>query len=277
MTKPLILITNDDGLFAPGIKALIEVVKEIGTPIIVAPDSPQSGMGHAISIHEPLRLNKVTTFGDDIEAYECSGTPVDCVKLARNVIFKGRIPDLCVSGINHGSNVAINILYSGTMSAAMEASLEGIDSIGFSLLDFSFEADFEAGKPFIKKIIEYTLKNGLGESKLLNVNIPKLPTAEIKGIKVCRQANAGWKEDFLENKDPLDRPYYWMSGEFVNNDKGDDTDVKALEDGYISVVPCQHDLTAYKAIKTLKNLEEENKKTKTQKIGNSKENTFNPY
>lgn len=256
MTKPLILITNDDGLFAPGIKALIEVVKEIGTPIIVAPDSPQSGKGHAISIHEPLRLNKVTTFGADIEAYECSGTPVDCVKLARNVVLKGRVPALCVSGINHGSNVAINILYSGTMSAAMEASLEGIDSIGFSLLDFSFEADFGPSKPFVKKIIEYTLQNGLGGTKLLNVNIPNLPLNEIKGFKVCRQANAGWKEDFLENKDPLDRPYYWMSGEFVNNDTGADTDVKALEDGYISVVPCQHDLTAYKAITTLKNLEQ---------------------
>lgn len=255
MSKPLVLITNDDGLFAPGIKALLEVVKEIGRPIIVAPDSPQSGKGHAISIHEPLRLKKVTTFGEGIEAYECSGTPVDCVKLARNVVLKGRKPDLCVSGINHGSNVAINILYSGTMSAAMEASLEGIDSIGFSLLDFSFEADFEQGKPFIKEIIEYTLKNGLGESKLLNVNIPKLPRAEIKGIKICRQANAGWKEDFLENKDPLDNPYYWMSGEFVNNDSGEDSDVWALEQGYISVVPCQHDLTAYKAIKGLKQME----------------------
>ena len=254
MTKPLILITNDDGLFAPGIKALIEVVKEIGTPIVVAPDSPQSGKGHAISIHDPLRLNKVDTFGE-IEAYECSGTPVDCVKLARNVILKGRVPDLCVSGINHGSNVAINILYSGTMSAAMEASLEGINSIGFSLLDFTFEADFEPGKPFIKEIIEYTLKNGLGPSNLLNVNIPKLPSAEIKGIKICRQANAGWKEDFVANTDPTGKPYYWMSGEFVNNDTGKDADVWALENGYISVVPCMHDLTAYRAIEGLSELE----------------------
>ena len=252
--KPLILVTNDDGLFAPGIKVLIEIVREIGTPVIVAPDSPQSGMGHAISIHNPLRLNKVDTFGD-VEAYECSGTPVDCVKLARNVVLKGRVPDLCVSGINHGSNVAINILYSGTMSAAMEASLEGIDSIGFSLLDFSFEADFESSRPFVKKIMEYTLQNGLGTSKLLNVNIPKLPADQIKGIRVCRQADAGWKEEFLENRDPLNRPYYWMSGEFVNNDHGDDTDVWALENGYISVVPCQHDLTAYKAIGSIRSME----------------------
>ena len=255
MSKPLILVTNDDGLFAPGIKALIETVQEIGTPIVVAPDSPQSGMGHAISIHNPLRLNRVHTFGD-VEAYECSGTPVDCVKLARNVVLKGRIPDLCVSGINHGSNVAINILYSGTMSAAMEASLEGINSIGFSLLDFSFEADFAPCRAPVKRIIEYTLKNGLGASKLLNVNIPKLPSTEIKGIRVCRQANAGWKEEFLENRDPLDRPYYWMSGEFVNNDSGEDTDVWALENGYVSVVPCQHDLTSYQSLEAVRGLQD---------------------
>ncbi len=254
MTKPLILVTNDDGLFAPGIKALIEVVKGIGTPIVVAPDSPQSGKGHAISLHDPLRLHRVDTFGE-IEAYECSGTPVDCVKLAKHVILKGRIPDLCVSGINHGSNVAINILYSGTMSAAMEASLEGIDSIGFSLLDFSFEADFETGKPYVKSIIEYTLEHGLGKSQLLNVNIPKLGKDRIKGMKVCRQANARWKEEFVEHKDPLGRPYYWMTGEFVNDDNGEETDVWALENGYISIVPCGHDLTAYSAIKKIKELE----------------------
>ena len=258
MTKPLILITNDDGLFAPGIKALIEVVKELGTPLVVAPDSPQSGKGHAISIHDPLRLNKVDTF-EGVEAYECSGTPVDCVKLAKSVIFKDTDIDLCVSGINHGSNVAINILYSGTMSAAMEASLEGVNSIGFSLLDFSFEADFEASKPFVKQIIEYTLKNGLGTSKLLNVNIPKLPRQEIRGIRICRQANARWKEEFVKNKDPHGRTYYWMSGEFVNDDSGSETDVWALENGYISVVPCDHDLTAYQTISEIKALEEMNR------------------
>lgn len=255
MKKPLILITNDDGLFAPGIKALIEVVQEIGTPIVVAPDSPQSAKGHAISIHDPLRINPVKTF-KGVEAYECSGTPVDCVKLAKDVILKGREIDLCVSGINHGSNVAINILYSGTMSAAMEASLEGVDSIGFSLLDFSFEADFESGKPFIKEIIEYTLKNGLGDSKLLNVNIPKLPAKEIKGIRVCRQANARWKEAFVKNTDPMGKIYYWMSGEFVNDDQGEETDVWALDNGYISIVPCKHDLTDYKSIQQIKGLEE---------------------
>jgi len=190
MTKPLILITNDDGLFAPGIKALLEVVKEIGTPIIVAPDSPQSGKGHAISIHDPLRLNKVDSFGEDVEAYECSGTPVDCVKLARNVVLKGRVPDLCVSGINHGSNVAINILYSGTMSAAMEGALDGIPSIGFSLLDFEWSADFSATQFYAKQLVQNVLDHGMTGGKLLNVNVPNLPLNEIKGMKVCRQANS---------------------------------------------------------------------------------------
>jgi len=255
MKKPLILVTNDDGITANGIKALIEVASKIGTPVVVAPDSPQSGMGHAITIHDPLRIKQEYIFGD-IEAYSCSGTPVDCVKLAKNVILKDRqMADLCVSGINHGSNVAINILYSGTMSAAMEGSLEGIPSVGFSLLDFSQDADFESAKPYIQQIMEYALSNGFGESKLLNVNIPKLPFSELKGIKVCRQADAGWKEDFIESIDPSGRKYYWMSGEFRNDDSGTETDVWALENGYISVVPCGHDLTHYASIEAIKTLE----------------------
>ncbi|NNE27861.1 MAG: 5'/3'-nucleotidase SurE, partial [Saprospiraceae bacterium] len=145
MDKPLILVTNDDGIVAPGIAALVEVVKKIGTPFVVAPDSPQSGQGHAITLTSPLRLNKVNVF-DGVEAYECNGTPVDCVKLAKHVLLKDKTIDMCVSGVNHGSNAAINIIYSGTMSAAMEASLEGIKSIGFSLLDFSYEADFSAAQ-----------------------------------------------------------------------------------------------------------------------------------
>lgn len=255
MKKPLILVTNDDGITAPGMRALIEVAQTIGTPLVVAPDSPQSGMGHAISIHDPLRLKPSSIF-EGIEAYACSGTPVDCVKLAKNVVLKDRQqPDLCISGINHGSNVAVNILYSGTMSAAMEGSLEGIPSIGFSLLDFEWEADFEAGKPYIKQIIEYALSNGFGKSNLLNVNIPKLPFAQIRGIKVCRQAKARWKEDFVEGTDPFGKKYYWMSGEFVNDDGGEDSDVWALDNGYVSVVPCGHDLTHYESISGLKALE----------------------
>ena len=156
MDKPLILITNDDGIFAPGIKALLEVVQKIGTPIVVAPDKPQSGQGHAITITSPIRLKKVDQF-EGVESYACTGTPVDCVKLAKNIILKDRTIDLCVSGINHGSNAALNILYSGTMSAAMEASIEGINSIGFSLLDFSIDADFSGASYYAKPIIQKLL------------------------------------------------------------------------------------------------------------------------
>lgn len=250
MKKPLILVTNDDGITAPGITALIDVAKRIGEVVVVAPDSPQSGMGHAITISNPIRLHP-SKVHDGVDAYECSGTPVDCVKLAKNVVLKGREIDLCVSGVNHGSNASINIIYSGTLSAAMEASLEGIPSIGFSLLDFEYDADFESSKPFIELLMRYVLEHGLAKGNLLNVNIPKLPTNEIKGMRVCRQAKARWIEEFMESSDPRGQKYYWLTGRFVNEDTADDTDVWALENGYISVVPSMHDLTNYEAIKTL--------------------------
>lgn len=256
MSKPLILVTNDDGITAPGIRKLIEIAKEFGEVVVVAPDSPQSGQGHAITLENPLRLHANRIFSD-ILAYECTGTPVDCVKLAKNVVLRDRKIDLCLSGINHGSNAAINIIYSGTMSAAMEASIEGIPSIGFSLLDFRYDADFEAAAPFVKRIIEHVLTNGMANGNLFNVNIPKLPYEEIKGVKLCRQAEAGWKEEFAEATDPRGRKYYWLTGEFVNNDPGKDSDVWALQNGYISVVPSHHDLTNYAALedKKLMNLE----------------------
>lgn len=254
MSKPLILVTNDDGIVAPGIRALVDVARQLGDVVVVAPDSPQSGKGHAITIHDPLRLKHVNVFSG-IEAWECSGTPVDCVKLAKHVVLKNRRIDLCVSGINHGSNASVNIIYSGTLSAAMEASLEGIKSIGFSLLDYSFEADFEAGKPWVRRIMEYVLGDTYPPGKLLNVNIPKLPEAEIRGIRVCRQADARWVEEFVEGRDPSNQPYYWLTGKFVNHDHGEDTDVWALENGYISVVPSMHDLTDYPALQHHKALE----------------------
>jgi 5'-nucleotidase len=255
MTKPLILVVNDDGIFAPGIRALVETMCEIGEVIVVAPDSPQSAKGHALTISDPLRINKdVKTFADleGVTAFECSGTPVDCVKLGKFLILKERKIDLCVSGINHGSNASINILYSGTMSAAMEASLEGIPSVGFSLLNFSFDADFEPSKTYVRKIAQFMLANTL-KTKLLNVNIPKLPLDEIKGMKVCRQAEARWTEEFLENKDPFGRPYYWLTGKFQNHEESaTDTDVWALDNGYVSIVPSFHDLTHYDGLKELK-------------------------
>lgn len=244
MERPLILVTNDDGMFAPGIRALVEAVQPLGEVLVVAPDSPQSGKGHAITISEPLRLNKVHLM-DGVESYECTGTPVDCVKLARHVLCKGRKVALCVSGINHGNNASINIIYSGTMSAAMEASLEGIPSIGFSLLDYSFEADFTAAKKYAELISRWVMQNNQESHLLLNVNIPKAKLNDIPGILVCRQADARWVEEFVESKDPRGVPYYWLTGKFVNMDQGHDTDVWALENNYVSVVPSKHDLTDY--------------------------------
>lgn len=248
--KPLILVTNDDGILAPGIRALIDVMQTIGNVVVVAPDKPQSAMGHAITINNTLFLDKISKKNDIITEYSCSGTPVDCVKLAVNEILK-RKPDLCVSGINHGSNSSINVIYSGTMSAAVEAGIEGIPAIGFSLLDYDWNADFEPIKSFIKKITLETLYNKLPEGVILNVNFPKLKEKDIKGIKICRQAKALWVEKFDKRQTPFGKDYYWLSGEFVNQDKGEDTDEWALENGYISVVPVQFDLTAHHAMQQL--------------------------
>jgi 5'-nucleotidase len=252
--RPLILVTNDDGIVAPGIRNLVEVAKQFGDVVVVAPDKPQSGQGHAITLNLPLRLTKVDAF-EGVDAYECSGTPVDCVKLAKNVLLKGRIIDLCVSGINHGSNASINIIYSGTMSAAMEASLEGVNSIGFSHLDYSFEADFTAARHFASIIIEKVLKEGLVNCSLLNVNIPIGKIEEIKGIKVCKQGDGSWVEDFQEGIDPRGQKYYWLTGKFVNQDGHPLADIKYLDENYVTVVPSGHDLTKYNAIEELTYLE----------------------
>jgi 5'-nucleotidase len=259
MTKkrPLILVTNDDGMFAPGIKRLVEITREMGEVIVVAPNSPQSAKGHAVTLADPIRLHKVSVF-EGIEAYECSGTPVDCVKLAKNILLKKRRIDLCVSGINHGSNASINILYSGTMSAAMEASIEGIDSIGFSLEDYSMHADFDPATPWIKMIIEHTLANGLGETRLLNINIPHPSLGPIRGMKICRQSEGRWEEEFVEGEDPRGQKFYWLTGNFSTSDTGPGTDINALREGFISIVPSSHDLTHHLAIPALKSLEEVN-------------------
>lgn len=248
--EPLILVTNDDGVTAPGLRALVEAVRPLGKILVVAPDKPQSGMGHAITIGSPLRLNKVDIFEEGIEAYECSGTPVDCVKLAKDKLLH-RKPDLCVSGINHGSNSSINVIYSGTMSAAVEAAIEGITAVGFSLCDYSHDADFEGSKIYARNIAGQLLRTGMPKGTLLNVNIPKLPADMIKGMRVCRQADAKWEEDYDERKDPRKRSYYWITGEFVVADRGRDTDEWALDHGYVSVVPTQFDMTAHHAISFL--------------------------
>jgi 5'-nucleotidase len=254
MSKPLILVTNDDGIVAPGIRALVEVAQTLGDVVVVAPDSPQSGQGHAVTLRHPLRLNKVNVF-EGVESWESSGTPVDCVKLAKHVVLKDRPFDLCVSGINHGSNASINILYSGTLSAAMEASIEGVKSIGFSYLDSDYEADFSELKPWIKKIMEFMLSENEAPGTLINVNLPKVRGSQIKGIKICRQAEARWIEEFAEGTDPSGQPYYWLAGKFVNFDKGTDSDLWALDNQYISVVPSMHDLTDHQSVAALKSLE----------------------
>ena len=248
--RPLILVTNDDGITAPGIRALIEVMLEIGDVVVAAPDSPQSGMGHAITINSVLYIERVyIDNGKQIE-YSCSGTPADCVKLAVKEILK-RKPDLCVSGINHGSNSSINVIYSGTMSAALEAGIEGIPAIGFSLLDYNYNANFEATKKYVKIIAKNALDKGIPNNVVLNVNFPNLLEKDIKGIKICRQAKANWEEEFDKRQTPQGKDYYWLTGKFVNLDNGEDTDEWALENGYISVVPVQFDLTAHHAISNL--------------------------
>lgn len=246
--KPRILVVNDDGITAPGIKVLLEEMQKIGDVTVVAPESPQSGMGHAITIGKPLRIDEVNIY-PGVKMYKCSGTPVDCVKIAVNKVFKGELPDLCVSGINHGLNNSINVLYSGTMSAAVEGAIEGIPSIGFSYDDFSHHADFEKCRPLIQSITKEVLRNGMPTATLLNVNFPNVD--RIKGVKVCRQANAKWAEEFDERIDPGKRHYYWLTGVFQLNDSGEDTDVWALNNGYASLVPVQFDMTAHHAIQTL--------------------------
>lgn len=250
--KPVIMVTNDDGIMSPGIRQLIKLMRKLGDVVVVAPDKPQSAMGHAITIATPLRLHHVSIDGKNME-YGCSGTPVDCVKLAVDKILFSK-PDLLVSGINHGSNSSINVIYSGTMSAAVEGAIENIPSIGFSILDFSLDADFGPSEKHILSIAGKVLRSGLPSGICLNVNIPK--TKKIKGVKVCRQALASWDDEYFERKDPHHKSYYWLTGEFINNDKGKDTDEWALKNGYISVVPVSFDFTAHYAIPHLKNMEE---------------------
>jgi 5'-nucleotidase len=248
--RPLILVTNDDGITAPGIRTLISVMNEIGDVVVIAPDSPQSGMGHAITLDSTIYCDAVTNDEGEQLEYRCSGTPADCVKMAVSEILNKK-PDLCVAGINHGSNSSINVIYSGTMSGAIEAGIEGIPAIGFSLLDYSWNANFKPLKKHIKNIATQVLQNGLPDGIVLNVNFPKLKKKNFKGIKICRQARANWVEEFDKRTNPQGKEYYWLTGNFVNLDHGEDTDVWALENEYISIVPVHFDLTAHHYIQKL--------------------------
>lgn len=243
-------MTNDDGVGAPGIRALIEVMRTIGRVVVVAPDKPQSGTGHSITINTPLRLKKL----DDKPGYRefsCNGTPVDCVKLGFRIVLRGR-PDLLVSGINHGSNASVNIIYSGTMAGVLEGAMSGVPSVGFSLDDYRQDADMEASKGIVGQVIRQVLANGLQEGICLNVNIPALPARLIRGIKICRQADGSWQEDFDERIDPVGREYYWLKGIYIRKGNGSDTDVSAMEKGYVAIVPAQYDFTAARIIPELK-------------------------
>lgn len=248
--RPLILISNDDGITSPGIRHLVEAMDTLGEVVVVAPDSPQSAMGHAITIGDTLRIQRTDIFGD-IQAWQCSGTPADCVKLAKHQILKDRQPDLVVSGINHGSNSSVSILYSGTMSAAIEAAMEGLPAIGFSLCQYGWDIPFDHTTPYIIDITKHVLERGMPSHIALNVNFPPKSQGPIKGVKVCRQAMAKWQEEFDERTDPMGRKYYWLTGKFINLDSGDDTDIAALEQGYVSIVPATFDLTAYHAMAEL--------------------------
>ena len=249
--KPLILIANDDSIYSKGIRVLTEIMSEMGEVVVVAPDTHQSGMGHAITLGEPLRVVKTTDFGDHTQSYKCSGTPADCVKIGKHQILKDRKIDLVVSGINHGSNASIAVLYSGTMSAAIEAAMEGIPAIGFSLCDFASDANFSHCHDYIIKICQQVLVHGLPKGLTLNVNFPAHSSVPLQGVKVVKQANAIFRERFEERKDPYGKPYYWMDGDLFNEDLNNNTDLDALAENYVSIVPIKYDLTDYDELKQM--------------------------
>lgn len=254
--RPLILVTNDDGVEAKGIQALVEMVQPFGDIIVVAPLDVHSGMSHAITVTVPVRYRKLKEY-DNVKVYGCSGTPVDSVKLALSEIVP-REPDLLVSGINHGSNASVSVIYSGTMAAVIEGCIDGISSVGFSLLDFDPDANFSASIEYGRKIVAHTLKHKLPEWTCLNVNIPALPPEEIKGIEVCRQAKGVWREEFDKRKDPREGEYFWLKGYYEDHENGaEDTDEYALRNGKISVVPIHIDLTNYQALEELKKVKYE--------------------
>lgn len=244
--KPSILITNDDGIFAPGLRKLIEIMLSIGEVTVVAPDKPQSGMGHAITVTTPLMLQAIENNNRHRE-FSCNGTSVDCVKMGIKVVLD-RKPDLVVSGINHGSNASVNILYSGTMAAALDAAIENIPAIGFSLNDYSYHASFDGFEHYIEAITRMVLINGMPQHTCLNVNIPAVIGSEIKGIKVVRQGRGIWNEQYEKRTNPLKRDYYWLSGYFKNLEESEETDNWALKNNYIAVVPVHVDMTAHHAI-----------------------------
>ena len=238
--KPLILVSNDDGIYSKGIKALAEVASEFGEVIIVAPDRQQSAVGHAITLETPLRVQKLTVAGI-FDGLAINGTPADSVKLAHDQLL-GIKPDLVLSGINHGSNAGINILYSGTVSAATEGTVLGYPSIAVSCTDYDNDADLTGCKDAARRVIRFVLKRGLAKGVTLNVNAP---SGKFNGIQWARMADSRYVEEYEARKDPFNRAYYWMSGRFELLDEGTDADIHLLNEGYATVTPIQYDLTDY--------------------------------
>lgn len=248
LNRPLILITNDDGADANGIEVLTRLMMQLGDVVVVAPDGARSGQSNALTVTQPIRFKKIEEKKGLIR-FTCTGTPTDCVKLALNEIVE-RKPDLLVSGINHGSNSAINVIYSGTMGAVLEGCENGILSIGFSIYDHSLDADFSGFESYVLQIARETLKNSLPHGICLNVNAP---CGEIAGIRVVRQCDGHWTKEFEKRTDPHGRAYYWLTGSFENHEpEMEDTDEWALDHGFISVVPTKIDLTAYEAMESIK-------------------------
>lgn len=249
--KKTILVTNDDGIEAKGLFALIDSVKDLGEVIVVAPLEPQSGMSHAITVKHPLRIKKYKSY-KGVPLYSVNGTPVDCVKIAMNRIIKKR-PDLILSGINHGRNSATSVLYSGTMGAAIEGSVNQVQAIGFSYDSYKHDANMGHFSEYISRITAKVLDHGLPKSICLNVNMPDVAIHQVKGVKICRQNMGYWVEEYDKRTDPTGKDYFWLTGKYENTEpQATDTDEWALDNNYISIVPVQIDLTCYKTMEHIK-------------------------
>ena len=245
-----ILLTNDDGINAPGLAALRGAVEGLGEATTVAPDTERSGVAHSITVVQPLRIRRIF-HGDRFFGYGINGAPADCVKLGCREIL-GQPPDLLLSGINLGANAAINILYSGTVAAAIEGALLGIPSVAFSLADID-QPDFEAAARIVREVLDRVLEDGLPPRTLLNVNIPGVPRSQIRGIRVTRQSRTQYNDAYEKRIDPAGHSYYWITGDMTRDfEQEADSDLRALKDGYVSVTPLQYDLTNYGAIPALR-------------------------
>lgn len=251
MNKKLsVLISNDDGIFSEGISALIREIHTIANVTVVAPESQQSAVGHAITVHRPLRVREVKIEGA-YSAYAVDGTPADCVKLATRHLMSSK-PDLVISGINHGSNTAISIIYSGTVSAATEGTILGIPSFAVSLTSFESNVDYCYAAKFSKKLALLIAEKNLPNGTLLNVNVPPIPEEQIQGVVITKQGKSVWNDEFEARRDPGNRQYFWLKGELVELDNEEDIDQRAILNNKISITPIQFDLTNFEMLEKLR-------------------------